>query len=151
MKILILAIGKMKRDGLNDAFEEYEKRLKGKVTVKEFDIRDSDPKKMQAKESEALAKNIPPGSYVVALDPGGKSLSSPEFAAKMAKLKNQGTKTLVFLIGGADGHTTDLLKKADFTLSFGTMTWPHRLFRVMLVEQLYRAEAIAAGSPYHRE
>ena len=88
---------------------------------------------------------------MIACDAKGKQLTSREFAAKLGKLRDQGQKSLVFLIGGADGHRPEVLKKADFSLSFGTMTWPHRLFRVMLTEQLYRAEAIAEGSPYHRE
>ncbi|MBI3420135.1 MAG: 23S rRNA (pseudouridine(1915)-N(3))-methyltransferase RlmH [Proteobacteria bacterium] len=150
MKILILAIGKMKRAGLSDALKEYEQRLRAPVEIKEFDIKESNSKRLQQKESAALLKAIPPGAYVIAMDGKGKQLESREFAAKLQKLR-QSHKTLVFLIGGTDGHTPELLKKADFTLSFGTMTWPHRLARVMLVEQLYRAQEIAAGNPYHRE
>ncbi|HVY13472.1 MAG TPA: 23S rRNA (pseudouridine(1915)-N(3))-methyltransferase RlmH [Alphaproteobacteria bacterium] len=150
MKILILAIGKMKGE-LSDALAEYKKRLKLPLEIKEFDIRESNPALLQQKESAALLKQIPDGAYVVACHGAGKALSSREFAKKLQLLRDKGTKTLVFLIGGADGHTAEILKKADFALSFGTMTWPHRLARLMLMEQLYRAETIMAGSPYHRE
>jgi 23S rRNA (pseudouridine1915-N3)-methyltransferase len=151
MKTLILAIGKMKSDGLADTFAEYQKRLRGKVEVKEFDIKESNAALLQKKESDTLLKNIPTDSYVIACHGAGKQLSSLEFSAKIQKLRDSGRKSLVFLIGGADGHTPDLLKKADFAFSFGTMTWPHRVARVMLIEQLYRAQEIAAGNPYHRE
>jgi 23S rRNA (pseudouridine1915-N3)-methyltransferase len=151
MKIIILAIGKMKQDGLADTVAEYQKRLRGKIDIREFDIRDSNAAVLQKKESEALLKNIPAGATVIACHGAGKQLGSCEFSAKIEALRDSGAKALVFLIGGADGHTPELLKKADFAFSFGTMTWPHRVARVMLMEQLYRAQEIAAGHPYHRE
>lgn len=85
------------------------------------------------------------------MDGRGKTLTSQGFSEHIARWTGRESKRLVFLIGGADGHSDDVMKKADFTLSFGTMTWPHMLARVMLVEQLYRAQQIAAGHPYHRE
>src|ERR1700761_2681825 len=148
MKILILAIGKLKDKNLEAVFADYQKRLRGKVEVKEFDIKDSVPAVLQKKESEALPKNVPSDSYVAACHGAGKQLDSREFSKKLESLRQTGRKTLVFLIGGADGHTPEVLKKADFAFSFGTMTWPHRLARVMLIEQLYRAQEIAAGNPY---
>ncbi len=151
MKFLILAIGKLKGGGHAESFAEYQKRLRGALEVREFDLRESNPVLLRKKESETLLNAVPEGAYVIACDAAGKPLSSRGFAEKLGRLRENGVKTAAFLIGGADGHTPGLLKKADFALSFGTMTWPHRLARVMLAEQLYRAEAIAAGCPYHRE
>jgi 23S rRNA (pseudouridine1915-N3)-methyltransferase len=78
-------------------------------------------------------------------------MSSRDFAAKIKGWQEQGLAHLVFLIGGADGVTDDVRKQADFSLGFGRLTWPHRLVRVMLLEQLYRAQQINAGHPYHRD
>lgn len=150
-KILIFAIGKMKSGDLADALLEYQKRIRAKVAIQEIDLRDSDPEKLQEKESKALLAAVPQGSFVVALDARGKSLKSRDFAAKIRGWRESTGKPIVFLIGGADGHCDFLRKKADFILSFGEMTWPHLLARVMLMEQLYRAEAINAGHPYHRD
>lgn len=149
--ILVLAIGKMKSGALADALKEYQKRMRVKVTVQEIDLRDCDAAKLQEKESKALLAAIPKDSFVVALDERGKTLKSRDFAAKMRGWRETSGKTIVFLIGGADGHTDFLRKKANFVLSFGEMTWPHMLARVMLMEQLYRAEAISSGHPYHRD
>ncbi len=140
----------MKSGGAAELFAEYEKRLKGEIEIHEFDLKDSNPAQLQKKESAALLAAIPKDSVVVAMDGRGKQLSSPDLSAKI-KGWRQNARHIVFLIGGADGHTDEVLKKADFILSFGTMTWPHRLARVMLIEQLYRAGTIAAGHPYHRE
>jgi 23S rRNA (pseudouridine1915-N3)-methyltransferase len=150
MAIHILAIGKIKRDGAADLCAEYEKRIPGKIAVTEIDIKDSDAKQLQIKESDALLKALPEGSFTVVLDKKGESLTSAQLAKKMG-LWQQKAKHVAFLIGGADGHTESVLKKADFILSFGTMTWPHRLARVMLLEQIYRAHMINANHPYHRE
>lgn len=150
MPIHILAIGKMKRGGLADALAEFESRLKPSLLIREYDLKDSDARRLQEKESAALLEACPKGALIVALDGRGKTLTSPAFAEKLESWQ-QGHKDIAFLIGGADGHSETLRKKADFLLSFGTMTWPHRLARLMLVEQLYRAQQIRAGHPYHRE
>ncbi len=150
MTITVLAIGTIKRDASAELCTEYAKRLKTKTNIIEIDLKDANPARLQEKESEALLARIPKDSFLVALDGRGKQLASPELAKKMGQWQ-QSARHIVFLIGGADGHTDKLLKKADFTLSFGAMTWPHRLARVMLLEQLYRAQQISAGHPYHRE
>ncbi|TMV53266.1 23S rRNA (pseudouridine(1915)-N(3))-methyltransferase RlmH, partial [Thioclava sp. BHET1] len=84
------------------------------------------------------------------LDERGKLLSSPDFADQMARWRDSGRQELAFVIGGADGIAPELRARADFSLSFGKMVWPHMLARVMLTEQIYRAATILAGSPYHR-
>lgn len=104
----------------------------------------------QKAEAELLVKAIPKGSLTLALDERGKTLSSPEFARKLANWRDEGRSDLAILIGGADGIAPDLRARVDFSISFGKMVWPHMLARVMLAEQLYRATSILAGTPYHR-
>ncbi len=89
-------------------------------------------------------------SYVVALDPHGKILSSESLATFVQRRQDDGTRDMCFIIGGADGLSDDVMARAQFRLSLGAMIWPHLLARVMLIEQLYRAQQILAGHPYHR-
>lgn len=103
-----------------------------------------------AGEADLLAKTIPGGAAVIALDERGQVMTSPDFATQLAAFRNRGLRDAVFLIGGADGLDQSLRARADLTLSFGKMVWPHMLARVMLAEQLYRAATILAGGPYHR-
>ncbi|RBI77507.1 23S rRNA (pseudouridine(1915)-N(3))-methyltransferase RlmH [Roseovarius sp. TE539] len=101
-------------------------------------------------EAVLLTRAVPKGAVLLALDERGKTVTSPEFAALMARWRDAGRGDAAFVIGGADGLDPALLDRADTTLSFGPMVWPHMLARVMLSEQLYRAAAILAASPYHR-
>lgn len=143
MKIVLVAVGKM-RGADAELCAEYEKRLKGDLSIKEIATG------TQKSENDALLKAIPAKSFVILLDERGKDLSSRELATKFAAWQERGVP-LVFIIGGADGVTDEVRKRADFTLGFGGLTWPHRLVRVMLLEQLYRAQQINAGHPYHRD
>jgi 23S rRNA (pseudouridine1915-N3)-methyltransferase len=101
-------------------------------------------------EAELLARALPAGAVLVTLDERGRVLSSPEFADQLAKWRDGGRQDVAFVIGGADGIAPSLRARADFSISFGRMVWPHMLVRVMLAEQLYRAASILAGAPYHR-
>ncbi len=103
-----------------------------------------------AAEAELLSRAVPSGAVMVTLDERGRVLSSPEFAEQIALWRDGGRQDLAFVIGGADGIQPGLRARADFSISFGRMVWPHMLVRVMLAEQLYRAAAILAGTPYHR-
>lgn len=103
-----------------------------------------------AAEAELLARAIPSGSAVIILDERGEQPSSPEFATRIAALRDQ-ARDICFVIGGADGIDPSLRAQSEWQISFGKMVWPHMLVRVMLSEQLYRAAAILAGTPYHRE
>ena len=109
-------------------------------------------KKGGGREAEAvlLARTIPAGALVCALDERGRLMTSPDFASQIAVWRDGGQQDLAFLIGGADGIAPALLGQAASSLSFGKMVWPHLLARVMLAEQLYRAASILSGSPYHR-
>jgi 23S rRNA (pseudouridine1915-N3)-methyltransferase len=140
MKITILAVGKM-RGADAGLCAEYQKRMKG-VVVKELATG------TQKSENEDLMKALPAKAFVVLCDERGKDLSSTELAGKLAAWESR--PELAFIIGGADGVNDEMRKRADFVLSFGRKTWPHRLARVMLVEQIYRAMQINKGHPYHR-
>ena len=115
----------------------------------EHEVEDRKGGGMEA-EAELLSRAIPGGAFVVTMDERGKSLSSPEFSAELARWRDAGRQDLAFVIGGADGIAPSLRSRADFSISFGRMVWPHMLVRVMLAEQLYRAANILAGGPYHR-
>jgi 23S rRNA (pseudouridine1915-N3)-methyltransferase len=101
-------------------------------------------------EAELLARTVPAGAVLVCLDERGRVMTSPDFAAQLAQWRDAGPQDVAFVIGGADGIAQALLDRADFSVSFGAMVWPHMLVRVMLAEQLYRAATILAGGPYHR-
>jgi 23S rRNA (pseudouridine1915-N3)-methyltransferase len=103
-----------------------------------------------AAEADLLARAVPAGAVLVTLDERGKVMTSPEFAAMLAGWRDAGRQDLAFVIGGADGIDPGLRGRAEASVSFGAMVWPHMLVRVMLAEQLYRAASILAGLPYHR-
>src|SRR5262245_12039715 len=105
---------------------------------------------LMAGEARLLLAQIPDGATVVALDRSGKALGSEDFAAHLARWRNDGVADLAFVIGGAEGLDRTVLDRAHFRLSLGAMTWPHLLARVLLAEQIWRASAILAGHPYHR-
>jgi 23S rRNA (pseudouridine1915-N3)-methyltransferase len=103
-----------------------------------------------AAEAKLLEGVLPKGAVICSMDERGKVMSSPDFAQNLAKRRDAGVSDLAFVIGGADGIAPSLRARADFSISFGQMVWPHMLVRVMLSEQLYRAASILSGSPYHR-
>jgi 23S rRNA (pseudouridine1915-N3)-methyltransferase len=141
MKFTILAVGKM-RGADAELCSEYQRRMKG-VVAKELTTG------TQKSENEALLQALPAKAFVVLCDERGKDLSSTELADKLVAWEQR--SEIVFIIGGADGVNEEVRARADFILSFGRKTWPHRLARVMLLEQIYRAQQINKGHPYHRE
>jgi 23S rRNA (pseudouridine1915-N3)-methyltransferase len=145
LRIDVIAAGKMRAGPLPELWNDYKKRLQWPVTLIEIEGRNA------AEEQKKLADKITAGAYIFALDERGKSLGSTDFASRLDKLASEGRNHVQFIIGGADGLSEPLRKKADFLLSFGSQTWPHMLVRVMLIEQIYRARQIIAGHPYHRE
>ena len=146
MKISILAIGKCKNGSPEDILiKEYQKRLAWDLTVKE---KENDT---QEKEADFLLAHIPNGAKVVVLDERGKNMTSMEFADVIEKWQLNGVSEIGFLIGGADGHLEKVRQKADLMLSFGKLTMPHMLIRAVLSEQIYRAQTILSGHPYHRQ
>lgn len=151
MKLTIAAIGRTGRGPERDLYEHYAGRIRWPLTLKELDEkRKLPPAQLVEREGELLLAAIPPKSVRVALDRRGKPLDSEAFAGRLQQWRDDAVADLAFLIGGADGHGETILKSADLVLSFGAMTWPHLLARAMLAEQIYRAQQLLAGHPYHR-
>ena len=136
----ILAVGKVRRSWIQDGIELYRKRLPGLEII---EIRDSTPDK----EAESIRASLRPKEHLIALMEEGDAVGSIPFARRLDQLGNQ---RLAFVIGGADGLTNELKGRAHWQLSLSPMTFPHELARLMLIEQLFRAQAILQGSPYHR-
>ncbi len=153
MRIVLSAIGKLKKDSPEyKMMNTYLRRSKWSVEVKEYEEkRNLTGDALKAAEADLLLSGIPEKAKVVVLDEHGDTLSSREFAGKLRTWQNQGADTVAFLIGGADGHAQSTKKQADLVLSFGRMTLPHFLMRVVLAEQIYRAQTILNGHPYHRD
>ena len=159
MRIIVAAVGRLKRGPETELAERYRKRAAqssralGVREVEILEIRESraaEPAKRRLEESIALANVIPDGAAVVMLDERGDNLASAGLAAQVRNWRSANRPAVVFLIGGADGLAESLRAKVELRLSFGAATWPHQLVRVMLLEQLYRAATILAGHPYHR-
>lgn len=155
MKVTLCVVGRLRagpeRDLVDDYLTRFDRsgRALGLGPARVLEIED---RKGGGSEAEAtlLARSLPQGAFVCALDERGRTLTSPEFANHLGRWRDAGRSEAAFLIGGADGLAQSLVSQADFTLSFGSMVWPHMLARAMLAEQLYRAASILAGSPYHR-
>lgn len=153
MRMLIAAIGRLKKKSPEDQLiEEYIRKTRWPVTVRESEEKKSlSGDALKEAESRLLLGNVPTGAKVVALDERGEMLSSTELARKIAHWRDAGTQDVAFLIGGANGHAEAVRQRADLVLSFGRMTLPHMLIRVVVAEQIYRIRTILDGHPYHRE
>ena len=156
MRITLVAVGRAKAGPLRELYKDFADRLTpqgplGALTLKEIEQRRPlAPAELKRRESDLLLAAVPPGARLIALDMRGKSLSSEAFAAQLNRWQDEGIRDLAFAIGGADGLDDSLRAAAAMSLSLGAMTWPHMLVRVMLAEQLYRAQTILTGHPYHR-
>lgn len=159
IKLKVIALGKLKEKYLKDAADEYIKRLSGyaKTEIVEIEpVRLSDnPSKTEIEkaldtEAELILKKIPEGSLTAALCIEGKQYSSEEFHEVLDSYISKGTSSVVFIIGSSYGLSDKIKKVADIKLSFSKMTFPHQLFRVMLLEQIYRNFKIGDGSKYHK-
>ncbi|MBI2707591.1 MAG: 23S rRNA (pseudouridine(1915)-N(3))-methyltransferase RlmH [Proteobacteria bacterium] len=137
MHITLVVTGKLKDPALKSLYEEYKKRFDWKIDLREV-------------EEKVLEDALPPFSFLITLDERGENLRSEEFADLLndIQLHHQGKAT--FIIGGADGLSAKIKAKAQKSLSFGRMTWPHLFVRIMLMEQIYRAQQILKHHPYHR-
>ena len=149
MRIVLLAAGRLRRGPekalVDDYLERFARAGRGlglpPISLLEVEGRAAEP--------DAVLAAVPSGAALVALDERGTEATSPEFADRLAAWRDD-ARDVCFVIGGADGLAPAIRDRADLTLSFGRMVWPHMLARVMLAEQLYRAASILAGSPYHR-
>lgn len=158
-EITLIAMGKLKEKFYIEAAAEYEKRLKGycKFQLLELpEVRLSEnpsPAEINAgleKEADLILAKVPKSAWFCVLTPEGRLLSSEDLADRLKKEKLSGKSGACFLIGSSFGISPRIKEKADFKLSMSPMTFPHHLARVMVLEQLYRAEAIQAGSKYHK-
>ena len=149
MRLVVAAVGRGRDDPAQQLFEDYRKRLPWPLELREVRA-GGGGETGREREAAALLKGLPEGAHVVALDGSGKALTSNGFATWLASIRDDGTGVVAFLIGGADGHGSSVLARADIVLSLGSMTWPHLLVRAMLAEQLWRAASILSGHPYHR-
>ena len=157
--ITLICMGKLKEKFYPAAAAEYEKRLKGYCQFRILELpevrlpEDPSPAEISAgleKEAELIFSKIPKGAWFCTLTPEGKVISSEALAEKMKDVKLSGKSSACFLIGSSFGMSPRVKEKADFRLSMGPMTFPHHLARIMVLEQLYRSEAIQAGSKYHK-
>lgn len=157
--ITLICMGKLKEKFYLSAATEYEKRLKGYCNFKLIELPEvrlpDEPSAAEIsagldKEAESILAKIPKGSWFCIFTPEGKLLSSPELADKLKDVKLSGKSSVCFLIGSSFGISKKIKQIADFKLSMSPMTFPHHLARIMVMEQIYRAEAIQAGSKYHK-
>lgn len=151
MKIDIIAVARVRKGAYFELISEYRKRIQWPLTIHEIEAKSTDPVQAQAEEAEKILGKLSSNAVVVVLDERGEGLRSLDFAKTIEKFQNSGESHFQFVLGGADGLTDDVRSRADILLSFGQQTWPHVLARTMLLEQIYRAQQILAGHPYHRE
>ena len=159
MRLIVIAVGRMKQGPERELAERYRKRfdeIGRKLGFRGLDIheisesRARDARTRIAEEAAAIAASIPENSVLVSLDERGDNIDSVGLARHLGRFRDQSVANMVFVIGGADGLSPELRRKQKLGLAFGTATWPHQLVRVMLLEQLYRAATILSGHPYHR-
>ncbi len=156
IKITVVAVGKLKERFWKDAVAEYAKRLGGYCQLKLVEVQDRDPAKTggdaKAMEAEAadILKALGTSAHVVLLAIDGKQRSSEDLAKRLDQLALGGASDIAFVIGGSTGVDAAVRARADETLSFGAITLPHNLARVVLLEQVYRAFKISRGEPYHK-
>lgn len=157
--ITLITMGKLKEKFYISAAEEYRKRLGGYCRFTLLELPESrlpdTPSQAEIaagleKEADLIFSKIPKGAWFCVFTPEGKTLSSEAFADKLKDVKNSGKSSACFLIGSSFGMADRVKARADLRLSMGPMTFPHHLARIMVLEQLYRAEAIQAGSKYHK-
>jgi 23S rRNA (pseudouridine1915-N3)-methyltransferase len=146
MRLTVVAVGKVKEPGLRRVIDEYFERVRRHYTVDEVELRDAPA----APQIASFAKHVPSTSHVVALDAKGTARTSEEFARWLGQKLAQGKGAVTFLLGGAEGLPGPVLDGADEFLSLSKMTFSHRLARLVLAEQLYRATAILHNEPYAR-
>ena len=159
MKVTILCVGKIKEKFYRDAIDEFVKRLSRYCKLEILEVADektveeasdTEIRIVKEKEGERLLKNIKENAYVICLCIDGKQLDSEELSSKIEGLGIQGVSHIYFVIGGSLGLADEVVKRADFKLSFSKMTFPHQLMRVILLEQVYRSYRIIHGEPYHK-
>lgn len=159
MNITIITVGKLKEKYLKEAIEEYSKRLGRYCKLEIVELADEktpdnasekEEEAIKEKEGQGILSKIKDNMFVIAMDLKGKQLTSEEFANYIENLGVMGDSNIAFIIGGSLGISKSVLARANYKLCFSKMTFPHQLFRVMLLEQIYRGFRIMKGEPYHK-
>ena len=159
MQITLITVGKLKEKYLKDAINEYSKRLSAYTKLDIIEVADekeptnpspADEALVKAKEGERIRQKLKDDTYLIALAIEGEQLTSPQLAHKLDQLTLSGHSHITFLIGGSLGLDPDILRRADYLLSFSKLTFPHQLMRVILLEQIYRSFRIIKNEPYHK-
>jgi len=159
MRLVVISVGRLKQGPERELAERYRERfddLGHKLGFRGLEIheiaesRARDAATRITEEAAAVSAAIPAKSILVALDERGDNIDSAAFARHLGRWRDESVANTIFAIGGADGLSPDLRRKAKLNVAFGAATWPHQMVRVMLLEQLYRAATILAGHPYHR-
>ncbi|HUA53182.1 MAG TPA: 23S rRNA (pseudouridine(1915)-N(3))-methyltransferase RlmH [Candidatus Sulfotelmatobacter sp.] len=151
MRLTVVAVGRTQDKPLAALWARYAERLKPPLALRVVDDkRRAAAGDLKQREARLVIDALPDGARMVALDERGKALDSVGLARQLGRWRDQGARDVAFVIGGADGLDRAVIERADLVLSLGPLTWPHQLVRVMLAEQLYRADTILSGHPYHR-
>lgn len=159
MNITLITVGKLKEKYLKEAIKEYSKRLGRYCKLNIIELADEktpdnasekDELLIKEKEGKTILSKVRETDYVIALDLGGKDLTSEEFSKFIDRCAVTGNSNITFIIGGSLGLSDEVRRRANYKLCFSKMTFPHQLFRVMLLEQIYRAFRISKGEPYHK-
>ncbi|HEU4805499.1 MAG TPA: 23S rRNA (pseudouridine(1915)-N(3))-methyltransferase RlmH [Nitrobacter sp.] len=159
MRLAVIAIGRLKQGPERELADRYRERFDDigrKLGFRGLDVheisesRARDAEQRVHEEAAAIFALVPEGAVLVALDEKGKDIDSAAFAGQLGRWRDDSVVCTVFAVGGADGLSPELRRKARLSVAFGAVTWPHQIVRVMLLEQIYRAATILAGHPYHR-
>jgi 23S rRNA (pseudouridine1915-N3)-methyltransferase len=159
MRLVVIPIGRLKQGPERELTERYRERFEEigrKLGFRGLEIqeipesRSRDTATRMVEEAAGISAAIPAKSVLVALDERGENIDSVTFARQLGRWRDEQAASTIFAIGGADGLSPELRRKAKLIMAFGTATWPHQMVRLMLLEQLYRAATILAGHPYHR-
>ncbi len=159
MSIKIIGVGKLKEKYLKSGIDEYLKRMKSYSKVEILEVSDEaapenlsekDLEIIKNKEGERILSKIKKEDFVINLEIGGKQLGSEELAGLIEKVQLESRGSIVFVIGGSNGLSDEVISRGDFSLSFSKMTFPHQLMRLILIEQIYRGYRIINNHPYHK-
>lgn len=146
----IIAVGRMRDKAELDLFNRYAKRIRPYLNLIEIQESKGHPADIKVKDTQNLLKAVPEKSLIISLDEGGKNHNSIDFAGHMQKWLEL-TKSVTFIIGGAEGLHASAIEASHAVISLGKLTWPHMIARILLAEQIYRAQTIMLGHPYHRQ
>lgn len=159
MRLVVISIGRLKQGPERELAERYRGRFDDigrKLGFRGLEIHEIPESRVRdaatriGEEAAAISATIPAKSVLVALDERGQNIESTAFAQHLGRWRDQQVANTIFVIGGADGLSPELRRKAKLNIAFGSATWPHQMVRVLLLEQIYRAATILAGHPYHR-